>query len=155
MLSDRPHAMTNYQLQGTDGCYESARARTASTTASGCARRCKDPQAWMRPGRRSRSEFLPDVWQQGLEAAAKQAGHGGGDYFEVLDFVDAIPGKRPPAIGIHEAMDMTLPGLVSQISTREGGGGWTCPTRGSGRPTISPGVRSFACFATPPVLLRK
>ena len=26
MLSDRPHAMTNYQLQGTDGCYESSRA---------------------------------------------------------------------------------------------------------------------------------
>ena len=26
MLSDRPHAMENYQLQGTDGCYESARA---------------------------------------------------------------------------------------------------------------------------------
>ena len=26
MLSDRPHATHNYQLQGTDGCYESARA---------------------------------------------------------------------------------------------------------------------------------
>ena len=26
MLSNRPHAMANYQLQGTDGCYESARA---------------------------------------------------------------------------------------------------------------------------------
>ena len=25
MLSNRPHAMTNYQLQGTTGCYESAR----------------------------------------------------------------------------------------------------------------------------------
>ena len=26
MLSNRPHAMTNYQLQGTKGCYESARS---------------------------------------------------------------------------------------------------------------------------------
>jgi len=26
MLSNRPHHMTNYQLQGADGCYESARA---------------------------------------------------------------------------------------------------------------------------------
>ena len=26
MISDRPHSMTNYQLQGVDGCYESARA---------------------------------------------------------------------------------------------------------------------------------
>ncbi len=27
MLSNRPHAMTNYALQGTTGCYESARSR--------------------------------------------------------------------------------------------------------------------------------
>ena len=27
MLSDRPHSMMNFQLQGTDGCYESRRAR--------------------------------------------------------------------------------------------------------------------------------
>jgi len=26
MLSDRPHAMSNYSLQGTQGAYESARA---------------------------------------------------------------------------------------------------------------------------------
>ena len=26
MLSDRPHAMNNYQLQGTNGAYESARS---------------------------------------------------------------------------------------------------------------------------------
>ena len=26
MLSNRPHAMTNYSLQGVDGCYESARS---------------------------------------------------------------------------------------------------------------------------------
>jgi hypothetical protein len=60
-------------------------------------------------------EFLPSAWKQGRENALK-AGHGGGDYFEVLDFVDAIEDRRPCPIGIHEAMDMTLPGLVSQQS---------------------------------------
>ncbi len=47
--------------------------------------------------------------------------HEGGDYFEVMDFVDAIQGRKPPTIGIHEAMDMTLPGLVSQESIRREG----------------------------------
>jgi hypothetical protein len=54
-------------------------------------------------------------------AEALKAGHGGGDYFEVMDFVAAIQGEQPCPIGIHEAMDMTLPGLISQESVRQGG----------------------------------
>lgn len=65
-------------------------------------------------------ECLPDFWKDGMERA-RAAGHGGGDYFEILDFVDAIQGRRPCPIGIDEAMDMTLPGLVSQQSILEGG----------------------------------
>jgi len=49
-------------------------------------------------------------------ARGEAAGHGGGDFFEILDFINAIEGNRPNPIGIHEAMDMTLPGLVSQQS---------------------------------------
>ena len=49
------------------------------------------------------------------------ASHSGGDYFEGMDLVDAVQGRKPPTVGIHEAMDMTLPGLVSQKSIRRGG----------------------------------
>ena len=52
--------------------------------------------------------------------AASKAGHGGGDYFEILDFVDSVRGLRPSPVGIHEAMDMTLPGLVSRESIEQG-----------------------------------
>ena len=52
---------------------------------------------------------------------ARRAGQGGGDYFEVVDFVGAVRGLRPPAIDIHAAMDMTLPGLVSQQSILQNG----------------------------------
>jgi hypothetical protein len=38
-----------------------------------------------------------------------------------MDFVDAVQGRKPPTVGIHEALDMTLPGLVSQESIRRGG----------------------------------
>jgi len=50
-----------------------------------------------------------------------KTGHGGGDYFEIIDFVNAITGERKCPIGIDEAMDMTLPGLVSQQSIAQNG----------------------------------
>jgi len=39
----------------------------------------------------------------------------------VWEFVNAVVNGCPPPIGIHEAMDMTLPGLISQRSIAEGG----------------------------------
>jgi predicted dehydrogenase len=113
MLSDRPHAMTNYQIQGTDASYESARAH-GEKNRIWLRERCKDMNTWLDLDD-LKDEFLPDFWKENMERG-KAAGHGGGDFFEILDFVDAIEGKRPNPIGIHEAMDMTLPGLVSQLS---------------------------------------
>ncbi|MHB1294136.1 MAG: Gfo/Idh/MocA family protein [Anaerolineae bacterium] len=116
MLSDRPHAMTNYQLQGTDGCYESARA-AHERNRIWLRARCEDPNTWM-DLEALEEEFLPKAWRES-EALAQQVGHGGGDLFEILDFVNAITHGTPPLVGIHEAMDLTLPGLVSQQSILE------------------------------------
>jgi predicted dehydrogenase len=118
MLSDRPHAMTNYQLQGTDGCYESARAH-GEPNRVWLRSLARSPNEWMRL-EELEAEFLPDDWKN-ASAAAAAAGHGGGDYFEVIDFIAAVTGQRPPAIGIDQAMDMTLPGLASQQSALEHG----------------------------------
>jgi predicted dehydrogenase len=119
MLSDRPHAMTNYQLQGTDGCYESGRGGPSDRGKIWLRSLSRDMR-WMDldaffATRSLARKYLPDMWRK-ASAAARRAGHGGGDYFEVLDFVNAITGRAPCPIGIHEAMDMTLPGLVSQQS---------------------------------------
>ncbi len=118
MLSDRPHAMTNYQLQGTDGCYESARA-PGEKNRIWLRAFAKDPNTWMDLNDLA-DRYLPAFWKENMKAA-HFAGHGGGDYFELLDFLNAITGRAPCPIGIHEAMDMTLPGLVSQQSIAEGG----------------------------------
>lgn len=118
MISKRPHAMTNYTLQGTKGAFESAR-RAGDEHWVWVEDYCQDPDTWL-PLAHFEDEFLPDIWRNPPEAAL-QAGHGGGDYFEVMDFVAAIRGEKPPAIDIHWAMDMTLPGLVSQESMRQGG----------------------------------
>jgi predicted dehydrogenase len=118
MLSDRPHAMTNYALQGTDGCYESARA-PGERNRIWLRARAQDANTWQ-DLEELEEEYMPHEWHS-LAEKAKQAGHGGGDFFEMLDFVDAILGKKPVTIGIHEAMDLTLPGLVSQRSIAAGG----------------------------------
>jgi predicted dehydrogenase len=115
MISDRPHNMVHYALQGTDGCYESADGHTG------------EPKVWLR-SRNAKpcwepledlEEYLPGNWRQPPEAALK-AGHGGGDYWEVQDFIGAIHDGATPPIGIDAAMDMTLPGLVSQQSLAQG-----------------------------------
>lgn len=118
MLSERPHATTNYQLQGTEGCYESARApgerdRIWLAKVHGAPRRWGDLAEL-------EEEYLPDWWRS-AEELARRSGHGGGDFFEVVDFVKAITDGAPPPVGVHEAMDMTLPGLVSQQSIAQGG----------------------------------
>lgn len=119
MLSTRPHAMTNYQLQGTDGAYESARAAGEKNRIWLRAREPDPDKGWMDLETLA-EEFMPESWRL-LGARGAGAGHGGGDYFEILDFVDAVTGKRPASIGIHEAMDMSVPGLVSQQSIEQGG----------------------------------
>ncbi len=118
MLSKRPHAMTNYALQGTKGAYEGAR-RPGEQSWVWVEDRCPDPNTWV-PLSDFEDEFLPSIWRN-PPAAALTAGHGGGDYFEVMDFVDAVMGRKAPTVGIDAAMDMTLPGLISQESIRQGG----------------------------------
>jgi hypothetical protein len=117
MLSKRPHAMHNYTLQGSQGAYESAR-RPGEGNWVWLEGYCKDPNQWV--PLEQFDQYLPEYWRN-PPPEAQQAGHGGGDYFEVVDFVDALTGSKPPSVGIHEAMDMTLPGLVSQESIRRDG----------------------------------
>ena len=118
MLSRRPHAMMNYTLQGTKGAYESAR-REGEGDWVWVESYCRDANEWL-PLETFADQYLPDYWRD-PPPAALEAGHGGGDYFEIVDFIDAVQGRKPCPIGIHEAMDMTLPGLVSQESIRRGG----------------------------------
>ena len=124
MISDRPHAMTNYQLQGTDGCYESSRSGLVNDGKI-WFRELSSKVEWHNVDElttvdRLVKEYLPNIWVSPPEAAVN-AGHGGGDYFEVLDWINSIRGEIKCPIGIHEAMDMTLPGLVSQESIRRNG----------------------------------
>ncbi len=124
MLSNRPHSMTNYSLQGTDGCYESERGGPSERgkiwlRALSEKKEWTDFESLLTVDELAR-RYVPEGWRHPPQEALA-AGHGGGDYFEILDFMNACTGKSPCPIGIHEAMDMTLPGLVSQQSVLQGG----------------------------------
>lgn len=122
MLSDRPHAMTNYQLQGTGGCYESARTKTEAhriwlKERAGTDENGKKDLTWEELSS-IEDDYIPDFYREAMEEAAK-SGHGGGDFFVFSEFVKSIMEGRPPIVGIDEAMDATLPGLVSQQSIND------------------------------------
>ncbi|MCL5998561.1 MAG: Gfo/Idh/MocA family oxidoreductase [Chloroflexi bacterium] len=117
MLSNRPYGLT-FKLQGTTGAYESAREHG------------QPDRVWLQARTRERErwialddfedEFLPPWWKQHAPAALR-SGHDGSDYYILLAFLETIAGRRPCPIGIHEAMDMTLPGLISQQSILQNG----------------------------------
>jgi predicted dehydrogenase len=119
MLSKRPHPFTTYfALQGTKGAYESARRRDEAHWVW-LADRCADPNQWVRL-ETFEDEFLPASWRNS-PAGIETLGHSGAEYFVIGDFVDAVQGRKAPAIDIHAAMDMTLPGLISQESINANG----------------------------------
>ena len=118
MLSERPHAMTNYMLQGTKGAYESART-PQDPHRIWLADLGHEKNSWTNMSELE-ADYLPEMWRNPSQAALESE-HGGGDYFEILDFINSITGDISCPIGIHEAMDMTLPGLVSQESIAAGG----------------------------------
>jgi predicted dehydrogenase len=123
MLSNRPHHMTYYALQGTEGVYECSR----NDHERGHVWFGKNPspgyvqdehRAW-----RPIADFddhLPEHWKNPPPEALR-AGHGGGDYWVVKDFVDAALGEREAAIGIYDALEWTAAGLCSQISIEQDG----------------------------------
>jgi len=117
MLSNRPHNMVHYALQGTNGCYESGRDG-GDEPRVWLKGRSKDDHTWQSLWEYER-EFLPAIWRDPPEEA-RRAGHGGGDYFQVREFADSILSDTRLPIDVFDALDFTVPGLVSQESIRRG-----------------------------------
>ena len=118
-ISKRPHNLTYYSLQGTKGCYEAAR---------GLGDR---PKIWLEDFAKGEEyaqgrplsdfyEYLPDRDRTATEEQ-KAAGHWGGDFFIVQDFVDAVVKGVKPAVDVYEACEWTAVGLLSELSVMNGG----------------------------------
>jgi len=113
MISDRPHSMNSYQLQGTDGVFESTRLGPGEQDKIWLRKLSEEPE-WTSLDSLA-DKYLPETWRNITKEQA-ETGHGGGDYLQMLEYSNVLLNGKKPRIGIHEAMDLTLPGLISQDS---------------------------------------
>ena len=123
--SARPHNMTHYVLQGTYASYISARRHHER----------EDHLVWIdgvSPGSSPQGDAQwESLWEYSDEyehpywrdwgAQAGKAGHGGGDFFILKDFLDAIEtGSRPP-VDVYDAVTWSSIVPLSAQSVARGG----------------------------------
>lgn len=119
LLSPRP--FSGYaSVQGTKGAYETNWSGTLSHRVYLLDPAHPDAVPEWQPLKAFEDEFLPDLWR-GQAPGAESAAHGGADGLVLLDFVAALLEDRPPPIGIYRALDMTAPGLASELSAQQEG----------------------------------
>ncbi|MBH65793.1 MAG: hypothetical protein CL784_04685 [Chloroflexi bacterium] len=137
--SPRPHNMALHSLQGTRGAYLSGRFDG------------EDPVVWLdgvskgvspanfryknmaRPENYTdqehpewqplwdlRNQFEHDYWKQFGDEAI-QAGHGGGDYFVIYDFVRAVSGEIDPPIDVYDAVTWSSIFPLSMDNVKQNG----------------------------------
>ncbi len=117
--SARPHNMTHYVLQGEKAAYISARHEH------------EDPLIWIdgvSPGQSPGDAAWEPLWNysaqyehprwQQWRVQAEQAGHGGGDFFVLEDFVNAIQHGTRPAIDVYDAVAWSsiMPLSISSVT---------------------------------------
>ncbi|MCH8102647.1 MAG: Gfo/Idh/MocA family oxidoreductase [Chloroflexi bacterium] len=136
--SPRPHNMTHYGLQGNAGAFISARYDG------------EDPLVWiegMSPGSNLPESSRQPEWQSLWALAAEYehprwaahgdkaiaAGHGGGDFFVLEDFINAVLGEQAPAIDVYDAVTWSSITPLSAQSVSEGGTAVEVPDFRAGR----------------------
>jgi hypothetical protein len=66
-------------------------------------------------------ESLPDIARPPLPPGVPEGGHGGSHGPLTHEFITAILEDREPLVNIHEALAMTIPGIVAHQSALKGG----------------------------------
>ncbi len=117
-LSNRPHKMDYYSLQGTKGVYEAPRGlgddhKVYIEGYEGMEKQGDNP-IW-KPLSIFEDKFLPERYKTASEEA-KNAGHQGGDYFIVYDFINSIKKGVRPYVDVYDACEWTAVALLSELS---------------------------------------
>lgn len=124
-LSQRPHNLSFYSLQGTKGCYEAPRCTGDShkiylTGSDGYA----DDAEFEKLDQYQ--SFMPERYQNATDEQ-KNTGHWGGDYFIVSDYIDSITKGTKPPVDVYDACEWTAVGLLSEKSIRNNGRTYDVP----------------------------
>ncbi len=118
-MSRRPHNLTYYSLQGTKGCYEAPRGLgdDHKIWVQGEGEYSDDAQF---TNLKDYYEYLPQRYKDATEEQ-KSAGHWGGDFFIISDFLSAVFNGDKPYVDVYDACEWTAVGLLSELSVMNGG----------------------------------
>ncbi len=115
-FSSRPNNFTYLGLQGVGACYEAPRGP-------------KDEHKIYIEGQTPRGtwqslyefeDYLPDAWKA-VPPEAVDDGYDGGTPLLIEDFARCIVEDTRPPIDVVDALNMTAPGLMSEVSRERGG----------------------------------
>lgn len=117
LSSPRPYGL-NFVLEGSKGAFQSFMQPTIHRDElwlDGIS----EKEKWDELSKHE-EKFVPEIWREHADEDNRD-GHSGADVITMIDYINALyDGKKVP-IDVHAALDMTLPGLISQQSVLEGG----------------------------------
>ncbi len=118
-MSPRPHNMDYYLLQGTGGIFQS---KSCSEDIDKISLLTLDnPESEMTWKHLDEyNQYLPERYKNAGEDQLK-AGHGGGDFFIVKDFIDAVRSNTQPELDVYTGCEWTAVGLLSELSVANNG----------------------------------
>ncbi|MGI5893248.1 MAG: GNAT family N-acetyltransferase [Candidatus Merdivicinus sp.] len=119
-ISERPHNLTYYSLQGTNGAYEAPRGLGDSHKIWLKGMEPNTKQAKWRPLSDFFDEYLPERYQNATPEQ-KAAGHWGGDFFIIEDFIQAIRNGTRPPVDVYDACEWSAVAILSALSVQNGG----------------------------------
>ncbi len=120
-MSPRPHNMDFYHLQGTKGCFNSKAHGDDIDRVSFIDDENDSPLHNMKWKKLEEYDmYLPDRYKNATEEQ-KNAGHNGGDFFIVEDFINAIRENKQPELDVYKGCEWTAVGLLSALSVTNGG----------------------------------
>ena len=115
-FSDRPNNYTYYGLQGTGAAYEGPRAPGEEHRVYVHGRTA--PGTW--ESLWNYSEYLPEEWKILPEEAVNDS-YDGGAPLMLQAFARCIIDDTKPPVDVVDALNMTAPGLLSEVSRAKGG----------------------------------
>ncbi len=115
-FSDRPNNYTYYGLQGTGAAYEGPRApgEEHRVYVHGRTERGTWESLW------NYADYLPDAWKN-MPAEAVSDSYDGGAPIMIEEFARCILDDTRPPVDVVDALNLTAPGLLSEVSRRRGG----------------------------------
>lgn len=114
LLSNRPHLMEYYAVQGTNGAYEASRLQGEDGRVYVVG---ESPEGEWQPLEAYADRFLPAKYAHPVDGA----GHWGSDSWPVRDFVECVVTGRPPEIDVYTALDFSLPAMAAEASIAQHG----------------------------------